>query len=76
MSKLEGSKKSKAQIPPDLPLPASGREKIPKGGEIFPPFDKGGLECLSQYAKCYLSLSRLAKRGQKINLNFSHLVFL
>jgi hypothetical protein len=23
-------------------LPAFGREKIPKGGEILPPFDKGG----------------------------------
>ncbi len=42
MSKLEVQRKPKAQILPHLPLPASGREKIPKGGEIFPPFDKGG----------------------------------
>ena len=34
--------KSFYKIPPNLPLPAFGREKIPKGGERFPPFDKGG----------------------------------
>jgi hypothetical protein len=34
--------KSHSKIPPHLPLPAFGREKIPKGGETHPPFDKGG----------------------------------